>query len=176
MDTTALEVLLPKTKQITICGKAVIIKPLTLRQLIAAFTIMGASRADISMPPGSSDQAVKMALTPYYPEAANAMITRVTKDETVTITVVKKAGSKGLLPVQKLVECKGGKNPAIELYEQIQAQEGRGELDAYDVLKLGEQIDKAIEAGEKQAAAVNHACARLTRAAARPAPVVIQGF
>ena len=72
MDTTALEVLLPKTKQITICGKAVIIKPLTLRQLIAAFTIMGASRADISMPPGSSDQAVMLkvfsAVGDYLPD------------------------------------------------------------------------------------------------------------
>ena len=44
---------------------------------------------------GKSDESVKQVLTPYYPQAANSLITRVEKDDLVTITVVKQAGTKG---------------------------------------------------------------------------------
>ena len=125
---------------------------------------------------GSSDENVKRALTPFYPEAANAMITRVEKERTVTITVVKKAGSKGLLPIQRLVECRGGKNPAIELYEEIEARETAGVLDPVEVLEMAERINQAIKEGEAQAQAVDYAVKRLDKAAARPSPVVLQGF
>lgn len=55
----------------------------------------------IPVPPeiGSSDAAVKAALAPYFPDAANAMITRSEKGDVVTVNVVKKAGSKGLSPL-----------------------------------------------------------------------------
>ena len=71
---------------------------------------------------GASDEAVKRALTPFYPEVANAMVTRVVKEETTTITVVKRAGTKGA-GMQDLVDCAGGRNPAIALYEELQRLE-----------------------------------------------------
>ena len=122
------------------------------------------------------DEGVKRALAPYYPEAANAMITRVTKDDTVEITVVKRAGTKGLLPLQHLVDCPEGRNSAIELNERIVRRAADGELTPLELLELEPLIDSAIEDGKAQAEAVADALKRLTRSAAQPAPVVITGF
>ena len=57
MDITATEVLLPKKKIISVCGIATTMKPLTLRQLLSALTILKAARADLSIPDGDNDQA-----------------------------------------------------------------------------------------------------------------------
>jgi hypothetical protein len=129
---------------------------------------------------GKSDDAVKRALTPFYPEAANAMITRVTKDETVTITVVKRAGPKGgrgaASPLDALAACEGGKNPAVLMYEEIEELESAGELDPIQVVELDARIEQAMEEGQAQAQSITDAVDRLQRAASRPAPVVIPGF
>jgi hypothetical protein len=125
---------------------------------------------------GASDEAVKRALTPFYPEVANAMITRVTKDETVTINVVKKAGSKGggRGPLQALIACPGGQNPAISLYQAI--SQADDDLDPYTMLELDAQISQAVEAGEKQGLEVRAAQRRLIQAPARPCSAVVVGF
>jgi hypothetical protein len=122
---------------------------------------------------GSSDQAVKMALTPYYPEAANAMITRVEKDGTVTITVVKKAGTKGAPGFDDLVACQERKNPAIALYEEIQNITA---ADPVELLELDARLEKAIDEGRAQAGAVESAAKRLQAAAPSPAVMVVLGF
>ncbi len=124
---------------------------------------------------GRDDEAVKRALAPYFPDAANAMITRVEEGETVKVTVVKRAGSKGLEPLQYLLECQGGKNPAIALYEELQGQKP-GEMDPEQLLELGARLEAAIEAGREQGAQVDYALKRLAEAAPRPAPEVVQGF
>ncbi|HWR66096.1 MAG TPA: hypothetical protein VN364_08250 [Bellilinea sp.] len=122
------------------------------------------------------DEGVKRALAPYYPEAANAMITRVEKDGNIEITVVKRAGTKGLLPLQHLVECPEGRNSAIELNEQIVRRAADGDLTPLDLLELEPLIDTAIQDGKAQAEAIEGTLKRLTRSAAQPAPVVITGF
>ena len=122
------------------------------------------------------DDGVKRALAPYYPEAANAMITRITKDDTVEMTVVKRAGTKGLAPFQHLVTCPEGRNPAIELHEQITRRSADGELTPLELLELEPLIGTAIRDGKAQAEAVDKAVERLTRSAAQPSPVVISGF
>lgn len=43
----------------------------------------------------TDDAKVRQALAPYFPGAAESLITRKTEGETTTISVVKKAGSKG---------------------------------------------------------------------------------
>ena len=53
---------------------------------------------EIVVPPevgGLEDADLKRALTPMFPGAANSKIERAEKDDTVTITVIKLAGSKG---------------------------------------------------------------------------------
>lgn len=128
---------------------------------------------------GSSDDAVKRALSPFYPEVANALITRVTKDDITTINVVKRAGSKGLTGLDYLVDCEGGKNPAIALFEELLALDQQKETapqDPYALLELDARIDGAIEQGKIEAEKVEHALKRLKKSMPRPSPFVIQGF
>jgi hypothetical protein len=123
---------------------------------------------------GADDESVKRAMAPFYPEVANAMITRVEKDGTTTITVVKRAGSKGA-GIADLIACQGGKNPAIALYEEIRS-ENLELMDPVQLLELDGKLEQAIAEGEEQARAVKHAKERLVKAAPRPAPAVVVGF
>lgn len=120
---------------------------------------------------GSNDESVKRALTPFYPEVANAMITRTEKDGITTITVVKKAGSKGLT---KLIACPGGMNPAIRLYEEITRCEGA--LDPLELLEMDTRISAAVEEGTKQAESVRFASERLVESLPQAARMVVEGF
>jgi len=124
---------------------------------------------------GSKDEDVKRALAPFYPEIANAMITRTVKDDVTTITVVKRAGTKGSgTGFATLIACPAGKNPAVALYEEIR---GLGtEIDSFAALMLSERIEQALAEGEKQAEAVSYAVKRLAMSQAQPSPVVVAGF
>ena len=128
---------------------------------------------------GASDESVKRALAPFYPEVANALITRTVKalpdgkDSHTTITVVKRAGSKGTSnPIEFLLACPGCKNPAIALYEEISAQD----MDPLAQLELDNLIDAVIAEGEKQARAQQYASERLQKSAPLPSPFVVKGF
>jgi hypothetical protein len=130
---------------------------------------------------GKDDEAVKRALAPFYPEAANAMLTRVTKEETTTISVIKKAGTKGGNGLgngfwngfEYLVGCQGGKNAAIAMYEELQA---KGEMDALELLEMDQRIDEAIGLGEAQEEQVEYAERRLKRARPQASTAVVEGF
>lgn len=131
---------------------------------------------------GASDEAVKRALTPFYPEVANALITRVTKDETVTINVIKKAGSKGAGALTgagalaTLLAREGGQNPAIALYQEIHLAEIHGQMDPYTLLELDARIERALEIGERQGEQVRAALRRLQGSRAQAAGAVVLGF
>jgi hypothetical protein len=125
---------------------------------------------------GASDEAVKRALSPFYPEVANAMITRVASGETTTITVVKRAGSKGMDALADLLEMPASQNPAVELYEEIQMRDASGMTDPIALLAIDQRIERALEEGERQAAAVDWALERLERSKAQPAPELVLGF
>lgn len=125
---------------------------------------------------GTSDESVKRALAPFYPEVSNALITRVVKDDVTTINVVKKAGSKGLTPLAILAACPGGQNPAVALYEEIRQAEADGPLDPYTMLELDARIEQALEVGEKQGEQVKAALRRLRSSRAQPAGAVVLGF
>lgn len=123
---------------------------------------------------GEKDEDVKRAMAPFFPEVANAMLQRKTEGETVTITVVKRAGSKGLAPLAKLQAAPGGKNPAIALYEEIQAL--GPQADILGLLAMEPRIDTALRDGQHQRDQMNDAAKRLSAAVAQPAPVVPLGF
>jgi hypothetical protein len=123
---------------------------------------------------GANDDAVKRALTPFYPEVANAMITRTEANGLTTITVVKRAGSKGS-GLDDLMACPGGKNPAIALYEEIEELRG-GYVGPYELLSLDTRIEQALEVGQAQAEGIAYAGKRLNAAAPQPAPVLVWGF
>ncbi len=103
------------------------------------------------------------------------MITRVEAEGTVTITIVKRAGSKGLQPLQLLTDCPGGKNAAVLLYEELLARDQEG-IDLEELLAMDARIGEAIETGEKEFNAIGAAYQRLRSARPRPAPETIIGF
>lgn len=127
---------------------------------------------------GEHDDIIRALLAPMYPDAANSLITRVKQgDDTTIVNIAKRAGTKGLdpiTPLDHLIGCAGGMNPAIEMHRKIQALDGS--LDIEEALLLDEQIATAIEEGERQATAVNFAVQRLMNSRPIPAPVVIVGF
>jgi hypothetical protein len=126
----------------------------------------------IPLPPGvEKDEDIKRAITPFFPEVASALLTRKTEGDVTTITVVKKAGSKGLA---NLVACPGGKNPAIALYEKIE-QLGP-QPDIVELLALEDQISSALTEGEEQRRKITKAAGRLSDTVALPAPVLVMGF
>jgi hypothetical protein len=126
---------------------------------------------------GATDEAVKKALAPFYPEVAGALITRITKDETTTLTVVKKAGSKGAGEgVDALRAALGGKNPAFVVYDEIRHMGADEPIDAAALLELDRRIGDAIITGNEQAAAVIRSQKRLQAAVPQPADALIEGF
>jgi hypothetical protein len=124
---------------------------------------------------GSDDVKVRQALAPYFPDAANALITRTEKAGEVVINVIKKAGTKGLQAgLQALQDGPGGKNPAVALYEAIKSRQEP--LSPAELLELDSSIEQALEEGTKQNKAIRHAVRRLIVARPQPAPEVVQGF
>jgi hypothetical protein len=143
----------------------------------------------LTMPAGiEKDEDIRRALAPYFPEVSTALLTRKEEGEVVTISIVKKAGSKGIdpwskggdqgqngrSPLQKIVACPGGMNPAIALHQKID-QLG-ADVDIVDLLVFESEIDQALREGEKQRQAVVAAHERLLAAVAQPALVVVLGF
>jgi hypothetical protein len=129
----------------------------------------------MTLPPGiEKDEDIRRALAPYFPEVSTALLTRKEEGEVVTISIVKKAGSKGLDPVASLIACPGGKNPAVQVYEEIEAL--GPDADIISLLEFENRIDKALEDGEAQREAMNGACNRLSKSPAQPAPAVVLGF
>jgi len=130
----------------------------------------------IPVPPeiGESDDKVKQALAPFYPDAANAMITRTEKEDVITVTVIKKAGTKGSSPLQALEGCAGGQNPVLAIYGEIQRHNEA--LDPETLLALSERIAKALEAGESDLERQGSSLERMRTIHSIPAPAVVLGF
>lgn len=124
---------------------------------------------------GANDTAVKAALAPYFPDAANAMISRTEKDNLITVNVVKKAGSKGAAqaaPLAALRDAEPGQNPTIALYLELDG----GQPDPLKLLELAPRIDQAIAVGEAHGKQLESALRSLRVAKTMPAPVVPLGF
>ena len=143
---------------------------------------------ELVIPPevgGLDDADLKRALTPMFPGAANSKIERAEKDDTVTITVIKLAGSKGSGRrsssrkkgggLAALLSCKSRRNPAVELYLEMHAQNVNA-LDPAGMIALADDIDSTLAAGIKQNQQVLAALARLVRAAPKDGTFVPRGF
>ena len=125
---------------------------------------------------GKDDESVKKSLAPFYPQVANAMITRTTKGETITVTVVKQAGTKGSYSVfGALCSCPAGQNPAIELYREI-ANLPDAALDPQRLLEMDARLEQAIQQGQCDSELVRESMKRLCKPRAIPAPHVVEGF
>jgi hypothetical protein len=144
----------------------------------SAVLVIEGQRIPIPTEIAVDDDKVRRALAPFFPGAASAEITRAEQDSLTTVTVVKRAGSKGHeTALLALRHSPGGKNPAIALFEEIQTLEIEPhEREPEALLTLEARIQRAIETGQSQAGAVERARERLAAATARPAPAVVLGF
>ena len=78
MNETAMEVLLPKTKTIIICGTKLIIGPLSFRRIDRALKLMSASAVKISLEKEEKDQHVIMKIFQDLGEQLGIMVSILT--------------------------------------------------------------------------------------------------
>jgi hypothetical protein len=143
---------------------------------------------ELTVPPevgGLEDADLNRALTLISPSAANSKIERAEKDELATIRVIKLAGSKGKGRSSRsrkkggglaaLLSCNSRRNPAVELYLEMHAQNVNA-LDPARMIALADDIDSTMAAGIKQNQQVLAALARLVRASPKEGVFVPVGF
>jgi hypothetical protein len=127
-----------------------------------------------------TDEGVKRALQAYYPGVDNAVITRKTDGERVTIDVVKKAGTKGadaaVDSFLSLADLPESRNPAIALAEELTKLSNAGGLNPVVLALRQQDIDDAIRAGEADGELMNRIEKRLNQSIAQPAPLLPMGF
>ena len=125
----------------------------------------------------ASDDLIRKALLPFYPEVGNATIGRKEENGETIITIVKRAGSKGLTPFEQLVVTPESVNPAIALAGELKLKESKGELvEFFTLLQYQARIDEAIEQGTSDAEAVDQSLKKLTVATAQPSQRIVPGF
>jgi hypothetical protein len=93
------------------------------------------------------DNTLKTAISVYFPEYANAEIERQTTDDTVSIRLVKKAGTKGN-QFRELKISFEEINPALKLGWQIKLLEINSQISLENLITLQPEIDKAIKLGQ----------------------------
>lgn len=111
-----------------------------------------------------TDKSLKDALLPFYPAVANAEIKRKTEGGTTTITVTKKAGTKGLGAVVAALEEAPETISSIIL---IEASEKR---------TAAATLDEAILQMLEETAEIDRVTMTLELAAASPAKTLPRGF
>lgn len=129
--------------------------------------------ADIAV----DETKLRRSLSTIVPGIAEAQITKVEKDGVTTFSIVKVAGTKGVVssPLDSLIGCAGGINPVIAYYQS------RAELDLTavspeDVVLMDQEIEKVLADGEEQVDQMVKAAKRLDASTAQPSPFRIFGF
>jgi hypothetical protein len=139
-----------------------------------------------------SDDLLKRALSPHYPDLANALISREEKEGILKVTVSRRAGPKGSLQTGKvespnpvvlaLEEAPDYLNPALALAWQLYFQATSGNNPDVKGLPLEEQlalqavITEAILKGEVEASEVQKTVDRLRTAPNVPSRRLPEGF
>jgi hypothetical protein len=115
-----------------------------------------------------SDELLKRALAPHYPDLANAKIIREEKDGLIKVTVSKQAGPKGCASNQQtnrivltLDEAPIGLNPALALAWKLipldslplgsKGNEQEGGISLEERLNLQQILKRTVEKGETEA-------------------------
>lgn len=127
----------------------------------------------------ADDNKLKAALSPYFPGAANAKIMRSeAKDDSVTVTVIKQAGTKGAECIlDRLIRLPESRNPVAELYERL------ADIDAHlvgyspeEMLALDGEISEAQTKGGEQHDAMGKTFRLLMKADSQPSQELPEGF
>ncbi len=100
-----------------------------------------------------NDQKLQEALTPFYPELANAEITRSEQEGRLIVTMVKRAGTKGNGFTDVLAVLRDSPeefNPALVLQHKMIQMQKEGKLDLRKILRMQPEIRFAVNEGMKQ--------------------------
>jgi hypothetical protein len=142
--------------------------------------------ATIKLPDGQSfelpddiagdDKLLRDSLISFVPEIANAELKRATTGGQMTVTVVKKSGTKGAAIVDVLAAAPECLNPAVMMQQKLQQAEADGKLSVSVLLAMKGNIEKAMQAGSNEISRVSKALKVLKDADAQTAKMVPTGF
>jgi hypothetical protein len=126
----------------------------------------------------ANDEDLKRVIVPFYPQLANAQISRETNaDGLLIVRMVKVAGPKGSQVVESLKNAPYQINPAIDLAWKARiAFFNNSPVELKDVLDLQPQIEAAVKAGNEERKSTNHALAFLVKCPPVASNVTIAGF
>lgn len=149
-----------------------------------ALVKLSADGQELSLPDSiaNDDAQLKAALTPFYPEMANATIRRETLGGEIIVTMTKQAGTKGaertgagagageLRPVGLYLEDAPQElNPALRVAWRIQYMQALDRLELEDLIELQPKIEAAYQEGQHAATFINRVAETLKNCPARPA-------
>ncbi|AFZ28592.1 hypothetical protein Cylst_6373 (plasmid) [Cylindrospermum stagnale PCC 7417] len=125
----------------------------------------------------ANDQILRDAITPFYPEIANAEITREEKNGITQIRMVKKAGTKGVGDIlQTLIDSEHQFNPALILSWQIKMLEIQGCLNIENLILVQDELEKAITTGREWQIELEKSLHLLQQFPPIPSQKIITGF
>lgn len=117
----------------------------------------------------ATDESIVNTLLPFYPDVANATISRKVVDGEEHIEIVKKVGTKGNFDlIKSLQTAPESINPALSLSYQLKELEIQGKLTLEILLSISEEIEQAIAQGEQATKATNSAIVNLITSPAIP--------
>jgi hypothetical protein len=124
-----------------------------------------------------NDQQLKAALTPFYPEMANAIIRRETDSAgQMVVTLTKQAGTKGSSQegeVNPVLDYLGQQrqeiNPAMRVAWKLQMLQASNQFELEDLVALQPKIEAALHQGELDESLLRQIRETLEAAPAEPA-------
>lgn len=122
------------------------------------------------------DETLRAALQVSWPDAKNATFKRETKDGSMTVTVNKRAGTKGLGLVDRLLAATDQPSIAIVMSRRLTDLQASGKLDLARLDKLMPKISEAAEVGTRDQEAGESAARDLAKAEALASSVIPAGF
>ncbi len=124
----------------------------------------------------STDDTLRTAFVPFFPELGTADIKRQEKDGIIEIRMVKRAGTKGNVVTQSLVDSEMEINPALNLTWQLKQLERSGALSIEELINFQEQINNAIGVGEDWERNINRSLESLNKCQPIPSLAQVTGI
>lgn len=134
---------------------------------------------DIDDAIASSDEDLKSVLVPFYPQLANAEITReINDDGQMIVRMIKRAGPKGNeTPIESLKNAPNELNPTIDLAWKVKQKFfSSSSIELKDVIDLQPQIQAALKTGQEEKASINRTLAFLRNSPPQASNITIAGF
>lgn len=152
----------------------------------------------------AEDGNLKSALSPYFPGAANAKFMRSEpKDEVITVTVIKQAGTKGGRKrylkdgnwvqiddpeapyraqepgdqvLRRLIEAHEGVNPVVELDQRLKSGPAMNQATFERMVEVDSEILDVLEVGDGENRNMVKTFGQLRESSAQAAPALVPGF